>query len=794
MDALLSHPLLPYAIGAVVLFVVYRQAAPYLNRANLVSRYEDLAGQYLGAGFRKAKLQKDVIRAKREGSFLLAGRLLEEAGDPEGAIAAYLEGEENWAAASVLEKMGPTRLERAADLYKQAGDHKKAAEVLVQAGKTARAAAIFEEKGNNLEAAQLYAQSGAWDKAAELFVKSGYPQRAAEAYDKLGAHAKAGQCYERHFMENVSYAGTYSSTAVSPDQKSALLAGQAYEKAGELERALQVYSRGAFHRQAAAIALKLGQPAKAAEYFLQVEDTVSAADALEKAGDKVRAANLRGEAAFKADRPAEAAAFFMAGQDYLRAAELYESTGLLAEAAASYEAADSPAAAGSVYLRAGLRDRAAAAYERAGEAETAAKLYEEAGQDAKAAPLYERAGQPFKAGEAALRAGEREKAAILLQRVRPEDENHRRATALLARLFADSGRPALAVARLQQELGGESPRDGNLDLCYALADGLEASGQAEQALALFKRIQAVDLQYQDVEARISALGQRLASGTAAAPPVEAPRPPAPARPAAPVPAPAPPAAAPPARPAVAAPRAPRFALKEEVGRGPLGAVFHAVDQANGQSVAMREMPVAVVADEAAFRALGADLKAAARVVHASLVRPLGVAEQGGKRYVVSEYVAGRCLAGPLRSGTRMSPGQALTLGRALAQALALVHAQGLVHGAVQPSNVMVAAGTIRLADLGLGRLAHALPRAEDYRAPEKLLDAAGDLHGLAASLYHLLTGVHPRSRPETTPPGQLVPGLPPALEELLLKGLHPDPGQRLASAEAVLATLKGIRA
>jgi hypothetical protein len=90
-------------------------------------------------------------------------------------------------------------------------------------------AALFLEKGNTLEAARLFGVAAQWDKAGELYLKSGYPLRAAEAFEKTGEWVKAAECYEKHFMENVSYSTTYSSTAPSADQKSALHAGRLYE-------------------------------------------------------------------------------------------------------------------------------------------------------------------------------------------------------------------------------------------------------------------------------------------------------------------------------------------------------------------------------------------------------------------------------------------------------------------------------------------------------------------------------------------------------------------------------------
>jgi len=778
-----NNPIVLWVGAGIVVLVLYQKFSHKLRIRVPGSHLkpEDFFGKLLGPRFAEAKMEREAAKYKKQDNYLAAGKIYEDMGKLQLAAEAYTQGNEFWAAASVCERLG--NKEKAAEMYLQGGDYKKAAAVLIDTGKPAKAAVLFLEKGNTLEAARLFGLANQWEKAGELYAKSGYPLRAAEAFEKIGEFKKAAEAFEKHFMENVSFSTTYSSTAPSTDQKSALLAGRLYQKAGDPNRALQVLVKGAYFKEAAGVCMELSQFAQAAEYYMRAEDSDSAAKAFEKAGDKVRAATLRGEVAFKADRMAEAAAHFKEGQDYLRSAELFESVGKLAEAAGAYEAGDSHAAAGSVYIRAGLKDRAAHSYERAQDFETAAKLYDEIGNNRKAIELYEKAGLTFKSGEAAAKAGDRDRAIALLQRVGASDENYRAAIEILCRLFIESGMPTLAVERVQKTLAGQPASSANLDLYYWLGVGLETSGNAAEALMAYKKIQSEDLQYRDVNQRVL----RLQNATPGTP---APRP-------SPRPGGSGPAASPaPAAPGGAAPAKPqRFVSKEEVGRGPLGVVFRAEDQVDGRSVALRALPSELVAGPGVLQALVSDLKAAASLSHPGVVKVLGLVEVSGQRCVVTEFVAGRNFAEALRAGHKMSFQQVHNLARVLAQALAFLHGKGVVHGSIQPSNIMVAAGVLKVADLGLGRLAHALPAEKSYRDPAGKLDAHGDLFAMAGVLYHLLTGVHPRTQPQGPGlplPSTLSPGVPEAFDKFLLRALHPRPELRYASPEEMLAELKGM--
>lgn len=209
-------------------------------------------------------------------------------------------------------------------------------------------------------------------------------------------------------------------------------------------------------------------------------------------------------------------------------------------------------------------------------------------------------------------------------------------------------------------------------------------------------------------------------------------------------------------------------------------------------MALRLLPPELLTSER-MAALVADLKLAAQVSHPNLVKLLGFIEHEGQRALVTEYVAGKNLSEALKAGRKMAFQQVHTLGRVLAQVLSLLHSKGVAHGSLKPSNVMVAAGVLKLADVGLGRLAQLDKTASSYGPPEGGLDAAADLYALAAVLYHLLTGAHPRSQPQGAAlplPSTLATGVPETFDKLLIRCLHPRRELRYASADDVLAELK----
>jgi serine/threonine protein kinase, bacterial len=182
---------------------------------------------------------------------------------------------------------------------------------------------------------------------------------------------------------------------------------------------------------------------------------------------------------------------------------------------------------------------------------------------------------------------------------------------------------------------------------------------------------------------------------------------------------------------------------------------------------------------------------------------------GGQLWISMDYVdgtdAGRLLRERYPNG--MPKAEAADIVTAVAEALDYAHERGLLHRDVKPANILLAypeSGDQRilLADFGIARwmadisgltATNMTVGTVSYAAPEQLmgqqLDGRADQYALAATAFHLLTGVPPfqNSNPavvisqhlSASPPsiGAKRPELS-ALDPVLTKALSKDPKER----------------
>ncbi len=247
----------------------------------------------------------------------------------------------------------------------------------------------------------------------------------------------------------------------------------------------------------------------------------------------------------------------------------------------------------------------------------------------------------------------------------------------------------------------------------------------------------------------------------------------------------------------------------------MGMIYKARDETLDREVAIKFLlPERVGGAEASARFLR-EARAVARLSHPHIMTLFDVGREGAWHYLVLEYIPGQDLHSLMRArGEALPLREAMQVIRGVLAALAYAHDLNLVHRDIKPANIMVtAAGQVKVADFGLAMARGQARLTQEgtivgtalYLAPELVTGAEADqrtdLYAVGAILYELLTGQPPFagdnlmtifSRILTAPltaPRTLAPGLPPAVEQIILKLLARDPNDRYASADEVLAAL-----
>lgn len=174
----------------------------------------------------------------------------------------------------------------------------------------------------------------------------------------------------------------------------------------------------------------------------------------------------------------------------------------------------------------------------------------------------------------------------------------------------------------------------------------------------------------------------------------------------------------------------------------------------------------------------------------------------------------------LKREGRLPYAEAVWLALQVAEGLEAAHRLGLVHRDVKPENILLdAEGQALLGDFGVARdlrfMASQGPRhtwtglavgTPEYMAPEQLrgeaVDQRADVYALGAVLYEMLTGKVPFSgetpyeiashalNDTPIPPSALVPGIPAALERVVLAALARDPDERYPDMSAFSLALR----
>lgn len=251
-----------------------------------------------------------------------------------------------------------------------------------------------------------------------------------------------------------------------------------------------------------------------------------------------------------------------------------------------------------------------------------------------------------------------------------------------------------------------------------------------------------------------------------------------------------------------------YRILEQLGEGGMATVYRAIDAQQEQDVAVKIVRRDAFPPDQVERVLKRferEARALSALSHPNIVRVIEYGKHEGEPYLVMEYVPGGTLKQKL--GQPIPWWQALELLIPIARALQYAHQLGIIHRDIKPSNILLThSGLPMLTDFGIAKMLNPEEGltlntttgvgmgTPDYMSPEQGLgeqvDARTDIYSLGVVLYEMLTGRKPFSADTAMAvivkhindplhkPSHAVPGLPGAVDSLILKALAKKPEQR----------------
>lgn len=262
----------------------------------------------------------------------------------------------------------------------------------------------------------------------------------------------------------------------------------------------------------------------------------------------------------------------------------------------------------------------------------------------------------------------------------------------------------------------------------------------------------------------------------------------------------------------------QYAIREKIGEGGMSSVYSAEDLFSHRQVAVKvlkeDAASSYVEDIIRFKK---EIEIVSKFVHPNIIKVYDCGEYGGTLYLVMEHLSGENLAQALQRGKSFPEAATVKIIKQLTEALKYVHHHGVIHRDIKPSNIFLAGKNgVKLLDFGLALIME-LGKIEDeeriagtfgYMSPEatgileKKVDERSDLYSLGVIFYQLLTGEPPfqgnsisrllHKQVAFLPPGpaKIKPGIPPVLDNIVMKLLAKDPDLRYQSAQGLLYDLE----
>ncbi len=265
----------------------------------------------------------------------------------------------------------------------------------------------------------------------------------------------------------------------------------------------------------------------------------------------------------------------------------------------------------------------------------------------------------------------------------------------------------------------------------------------------------------------------------------------------------------------------RYELIEKIGDGGMAIVYKARCRLLNRYVAIKILKPEYTKDVKVIDNFRRESQAAASLSHPNIVNIYDVGREGNIHYIVMELIEGMTLADMIDEEAPMPYKKVINITRQIAAGLSFAHKNNIIHRDIKPHNILMTRdGVAKIADFGIAKAISEstimkkttgddmVMGSVHYFSPEQArggyVDAKSDIYSLGIVMYEMLTGRVPfdadspvavalmHINDPMTPPSYFVSGIPPRLENIILKATDKVQVNRFATVDELIRELDNI--
>ncbi|ANY69798.1 serine/threonine protein kinase [Paenibacillus sp. BIHB 4019] len=259
----------------------------------------------------------------------------------------------------------------------------------------------------------------------------------------------------------------------------------------------------------------------------------------------------------------------------------------------------------------------------------------------------------------------------------------------------------------------------------------------------------------------------------------------------------------------------RYEILTRIGGGGMALVYKAHDVLLNRNVAVKVLRQQFVHDEEFIRRFRREAQSAAALSHPNVVSIYDVGQEEDTHYIVMEYIEGSNLNEIIVERAPLQADESVRIAIQICDALGHAHQNHIIHRDIKPHNILIGKnGRVKVTDFGIARAVTSSTITQTgsvlgsvhYFSPEHAKGVStgekSDLYSLGIVLYQMLTGNLPflgespisvalKHLQDTFEEPRVVnPHIPQSVENVILRAMRKNPGERYHSAQEMLNDLE----